>query len=238
MNIQAGFNAVKSSFTRQAALLAAIMVICAVAAVMLLRSSAVDDAQPFTIQAAVRESDDLIGPIRPFTNLDPRKVELGGKLFHDPQLSHDNTISCATCHHLEKGGTDGLVFSKGINGAVGEYTSLTVLNAGFNFRQFWDGHAETLEQQIDGPVQNPVEMGSTWKEVTLKLQASPEYAFAYRQIYGSAIQADGVKLVIAEYERSLATPNSRFDRFLGGDITALTAREQQGYRLFKPLGCV
>lgn len=238
MNIQAEFNAVKRSLARQAKWLAATLLIGAVAAVMLLRSSSPDEAQPSTIMASVQESDELIGPIEPITGLDPRKVALGGKLFHDPRLSHDNTISCYSCHNLETGGTDSRAFSIGINGAVGEYTSLTVLNAGFNFRQFWDGRAETLEQQIDGPVLSPIEMGSTWEEVVQKLQASSEYAQAYRQIYGGPIQPEGVKALIAEFERSLSTPNSRFDRFLGGDTAALTVREQQGYALFKTLGCV
>jgi cytochrome c peroxidase len=238
-NIQSGFTAMKRrSSAHHAKWLAAMLLICVGAAVILLRDSLPDEDQPATIQTSARESGDFIGPNESLIRLDPRKVELGGKLFHDPRLSHNNTISCSSCHNLEAGGTDGRAFSIGINGTVGQVTSLTVLNAGFNFRQFWDGHAETLEQQIDGPILSPVEMGSTWKEVVEKLQASSDYAQAYRQIYGSPIQPEGIKELIADFERSLAKQNSRFDQFLRGDTAALTAREQQGYGLFRMLGCV
>jgi cytochrome c peroxidase len=188
--------------------------------------------------ASAPESDELIGPIVPIAGLDPRKVKLGEKLFYDPRLSHNNKIACSSCHHLQSGGTDGQTFSIGINGAVGPVTSLTVLNSGFNLSFFWDGRAETLEQQTEGPLQNPLEMGSTWSEVTAKLQASPEYADAYQHIYKTQIQPEGVKELIAVFERSLSTPNSRFDQYLRGNTAALNAREQQGFLLFKTLGCV
>jgi cytochrome c peroxidase len=216
-------------------IMAATVFIAAVA-VLLLRAPSPDVSA--TAQASAPESDELIGPIKPIAGLDPRKIKLGEKLFNDPQLSHDNKIACANCHHLANGGTDGLQFSIGINGNVGKATSLTVLNSGFNLSQFWDGRAESLEQQVDGPLENPLEMGSTWSEATAKLQASPDYAESYRQIYGTKIQPEGVKEAIAVFERSLSTPNSRFDQFLRGNTAALTASEKQGFLLFKTLGCV
>jgi cytochrome c peroxidase len=211
-------------------------VFIAAVAVLLLRAPSPDVSA--TARASAPESDELIGPIEPIAGLDPRKIKLGEKLFHDPQLSHDNKIACSTCHHLATGGTDGLPFSIGINGNLGKVSSLTVLNSGFNLSQFWDGRAETLEQQVDGPLENPLEMGSTWNEATAKLQASPDYVQSYWQIYGTPIQPEGVKEAIAVFERSLSTPNSRFDQFLRGNTAALTAREQQGFLLFKTLGCV
>jgi cytochrome c peroxidase len=222
--------------SRTAVWIVAGMVFVAGGAVFLLRAPS--SAVSATAQASTHESDELIGPIEPMAGLDPRKVKLGEKLFYDPQLSHNNKIACSSCHNLQSGGTDGRAFSIGINGAVGQVTSLTVLNSGLNLSLFWDGRAETLEQQVDDPLQNPSEMGSTWSEVTAKLQASPEYADSYKQIYKTQIQPEGVKELIAVFERSLSTPNSRFDQFLRGNTAALTAREQQGFLLFKTMGCV
>jgi cytochrome c peroxidase len=201
---------------------------------------------PQRIQAAERpvssplsplESDEPIQPIEALTGLDPRKIELGRELFDDTRLSHNNQLSCATCHVLKKGGADGRRRSIGIYGAVGVINAPSVLNSGFNFSQFWDGRAETLEQQAGEPIQSKTEMGSTWPEVVDKLQGSSDYVRAFRRIYNDGIKSDHIKDSIAEFERSLSTPDSRFDRYLRHDSGALTAREQQGYKLFKSFGC-
>jgi len=184
-----------------------------------------------------KESDEPIQPIEARTDLDPRKIVLGRRLFDDPRLSHNNQLSCTSCHDLKTGGTDRKARSTGIYGAVGVINTPTVFNSGFNFRQFWDGRAETLEKQIDGPLLSKTEMGSTWPEVIGKLKSSPEYVQGFRQIYGDGVQSDYVKDSIAEFERSLSTPNARFDRYLRHDTKALTSREQEGYKLFKSFGC-
>jgi cytochrome c peroxidase len=175
-------------------------------------------------------------PLR--VDLDQRKVDLGRRLFLDPRLSHDNTIFCGSCHRLDMAGTDRRNRSVGIGGAVGDVNAPTVFNSGFNFRQFWDGRAATLEDQIDGPVQNPSEMGSTWAEVVGKLNQDPSYVAPFRELYLDGIQRASIKDAIATFERSLITPNSPFDRFLNGDQTALTAEERAGYQRFKAYGCV
>ncbi len=190
------------------------------------------------VVSASASSDEPIQPIAALPNLDAGKVELGRKLFHDPRLSHSDELSCASCHDVASGGADSRVHSIGIYGAVSPINTPTVLNSGFNFSQFWDGRAETLEQQVDGPVLNHSEMGSTWKEVIDKLKRSPDYVKAFRQIYAGDIEDAQIKDSIAVFERSLTTPNSRFDRYLRHDDTALTSREQKGYELFKTLGCV
>jgi len=123
-----------------------------------------------------------------------------------------------------------------VGGALGAINAPTVLNSGYNFRQFWDGRADTLEAQIDGPVQNPTEMASDWAGVIKKLQASPAYAKAFA-IYPDGITAANVKDAIATFERALTTPDSRFDRFLRGREEALSSNEQAGYDLFVSLGC-
>jgi len=127
--------------------------------------------------------------------------------------------------------------SRGVGGALGSINAPTVLNAGFNFRQFWDGRAATLEEQAGGPVENPVEMGSSWAQVIGKLQADPDLKGAFQQAFGGPPSPERVKQALAEYERSLVTP-SRFDRWLGGDKGALSEDEAAGYRLFKHHGCI
>jgi cytochrome c peroxidase len=191
--------------------------------------------EPASAQA--EESNEPIQPIEALLHLDSRKIALGQKLFNDPRLSHNNRISCATCHNLKRGGADGKARSIGIDGAVGVINAPTVLNSGFNFSQFWDGRARTLEEQIDGPVQAKTEMGSAWPEVIEKLSSSPEYVQSFREIYGGGLQSAHVKDSIAEFERSLITPNSRFDRYLRHDSSALSTREKEGYKLFKSFGC-
>jgi cytochrome c peroxidase len=187
---------------------------------------------------AIAREHEPIKPIPLKVEVDSRKVALGKQLFHDPRLSRDNTVSCASCHDLSKGGVDGRKHSIGIGGAEGGINSPTVFNSGGNFRQFWDGRAATLEQQVDGPIHAGAEMGSNWEEIVGKLRAAPEYAAAFNQIYSGAIQASNIKDAIAQFERSLITPNSRFDRYLRGEDSALNAEEKTGYAKFKAYGCV
>lgn len=179
-----------------------------------------------------------IQPIPIHSSLNKKRVALGDKLFHDPQLSHNNTISCASCHSLSTGGVDRLVRSIGINGAEGSVNAPTVFNSGFNFKQNWDGRSETLEDQIESTLKNPISMGSDWPEVISKLKDNPEYVKAFNQSYSDGMRSANIKDAIATFERSLSTPNSRFDKFLRGDSQAITAGEKEGYRLFKTYGCV
>ena len=176
-------------------------------------------------------------PLAP-PDLDHKKVALGRKLFNEPKLSHDNTIACASCHQLNHGGVDSRKYSLGIYGQSGNINAPTVYNSGYNFRQFWNGRAATLEQQVDGPVNNPVEMGSSWSEVISKLQKGPAYSIQFSGSYPDGITVGNIENAIATFERSLITPNSRFDKFLKGDSAALTSKEFSGYQLFKSYGCI
>ncbi len=182
-------------------------------------------------------AEEPILPIPENVDVDPAKVELGRKLFHDPILSKDGTISCASCHDLAGGGDDGRKISLGVDDKPGMVNSPTVFNAGMNFKQFWDGRASTLEHQIDGPVQTAFEMGSLWPDVVAKLYRDGAYPKLFKKIYPDGINRKNVKNVIAEFVRSLNTPNSRFDRWLKGDKNALNAQEKRGYALFKDYGC-
>ena len=182
-------------------------------------------------------SEEPIQPLLPPLNIASQKVALGGQLFSDPRLSRNNTISCQSCHNLDGGGADNLRLSVGINGQEGDINAPTVFNSGFNFRQFWDGRAESLEQQIDGPISNPKEMGSSWDEVIDKLQKVPDYVQAFASIYSTGLTADNIKDAIATFERSLVTP-APFDRFLNGEQSAISVQAENGYHLFKSYGCV
>jgi cytochrome c peroxidase len=169
--------------------------------------------------------------------LDPRQVALGKKLFHDPRLSVDNTISCASCHALDRGGTDQKRFSTGVKGAVGDINSPTVFNSGLQVKQFWDGRADTLEQQADGPVNNPVEMGSNWNEVVAKLRKDEALVKEIQALYPQGLSGEAIMHAIATFERSLLTPNSRLDQYLRGRADALVDEEKEGFRLFDSVGC-
>lgn len=169
--------------------------------------------------------------------LDAAKVALGKRLFNDPLLSRDQTISCASCHDLGKGGADGLAHSRGIGGASGAVNAPSVFNSGLNFRQFWDGRAASLEEQVAGPLHNPLEMDSSWPDVIARLKKDKDYARAFAALYRDGVRSANVQDAIATFERSLITPDSRFDRYLRGEQGALDAREQAGFQLFKERGC-
>lgn len=173
----------------------------------------------------------------PSVPLDLRKVTLGQQLFHDPRLSKDDTVSCATCHGMGTGGVDNRARSVGVAGGVGTINAPTVFNSGLNFVQFWDGRASTLEAQIEGPVNHPLEMASSWAQVTPKISADANYPKLFSALYPDGITPANIKDALATFERSLITPNARFDKFLQGDAAALNEQEKQGYELFQSYGC-
>jgi cytochrome c peroxidase len=162
---------------------------------------------------------------------------LGERLFRDTRLSSDDTVACVSCHDLERGGMDGQRVSTGVAGARGGINAPTVFNASFNFVQFWDGRAATLEEQAAGPIHNPLEMASNWEQVLAKLRADPEYPARFAASYRDGLTAANVADAIATFERSLVTPDAPFDRYLRGDAGALTADALEGYRRFKAYGC-
>ncbi|MGF1699023.1 cytochrome-c peroxidase [Photobacterium makurazakiensis] len=181
---------------------------------------------------------DAVQPIRTVFEVDSAKVELGDKLFHDTRLSGDNTVSCASCHSLETGGVDRLTTSLGVNNAIGPINAPTVFNSAFNTHQFWDGRAADLQEQAGGPPLNALEMASdSWHQISDKLMDDEEMIEAFAAIYDEGITEHTITDAIAEFERTLVTPNSRFDQFLRGDVLALDATEQDGYALFKQYKC-
>lgn len=184
-----------------------------------------------------RGGRDALLPLPPPPALSADKVALGERLFFDKRLSTDNSIACASCHDLARGGTDRLPASIGVGGKSGDINAPTVFNAALNFVQFWDGRAASLEEQAAGPVHNPLEMASNWDEVVYKLGQEDTYRETFNRLYpGRGIHGETIADAIASYERSLLT-ESRFDRFLRGDGTALSHGERTGHQRFLDFGC-
>lgn len=179
-----------------------------------------------------------IRPIIPPTDIDDAKARLGFDLYHDTRLSVDNTISCASCHDLKTGGVDNHQYSHGVNDLLGGVNAPTVYNAVYNFVQFWDGRAKTLAEQAAGPPLNPVEMASTsFDEIIAKLAEDKDYVERFAALYPEGITEASITNAIEEFERTLTTPNSQFDKWLLGDNGALSKQELNGYALFKEHNC-
>ena len=180
-------------------------------------------------------------PVRPLPDsiaYDPRKAELGELLYSDTRLSADGTVSCATCHGLNTGGVDNKRYSEGIKGQLGGVNAPTVYNACFNFAQFWDGRAATLAEQAGGPPLNPVEMGcSSFDEIVARLSQDKAFTARFTAVYPEGLSQATITDAIAEFEKTLVTPNSAFDRYLKGDKQAMTPEQVEGYALFKEYNC-
>lgn len=190
-----------------------------------------------SVQAKIREEP--IKPIEMPKKINTPMAELGKKLFFDPRLSKSGFISCNSCHNLSMGGSDNLKSSIGHSWKKGPINSPTVLNSSLNFAQFWDGRAKTLKEQAGGPIANPGEMAFTHDLAIAVVSSINGYREEFKKVFGSdKIDIDKVTESIAEFEKTLVTPNSRFDKWLKGDDKILTEKELTGYKLFKEAGCV
>src|SRR5262249_32605836 len=154
------------------------------------------------------------------------------------RLSHDNSLSCESCHALRLAGNDGRAVAKGIGGGFGTRKAPTGVNAAFNFCPFLDRRAGPLREQAEFSITNALEVGSFLAEVIGKLSADEEMRASFGRVYVEGISETSVRDAIAAFELTLTTPNSRFDRYLRGDKTAISPAELQGYELFKRYGCV
>ncbi|MBW6481864.1 MAG: cytochrome-c peroxidase [Vicingaceae bacterium] len=174
-------------------------------------------------------------PLIPSNN--PQTVEgiaLGRKLFYDPILSGDGTQACASCHAPANAFVDTNRFSTGIDFIQGDRNAMPIFNVAWNFtdKYFWDGRALGVEAQAFGPVVNPIEMHNTWVNAMASLQAHPTYPSLFNAAFGTSIIDSGlVTKAIAQFERTLISANSKFDRFLLG-LEALTPQEASGFNLF------
>ncbi|KAF0248628.1 MAG: cytochrome c peroxidase [bacterium] len=175
--------------------------------------------------------NELIPPDNPMT---ASKIALGEKLYFDKRLSIDRTVSCATCHDPATALADINAVGVGIENKKGARNSPTVLNSMFNELQFWDGRAPTLEEQAKLPLINPIEMGMPdHKAVVARVRGVPEYQKEFVAIFGKeAITIDTIAKAIAAFERTQLSGNSPFDRFIGGDKTAIPEAAKRGWELF------
>jgi len=162
------------------------------------------------------------------------KVELGRKLFFDARLSADGKISCASCHDPGRAFTDGRKVAEGIGGRLGTRNSPTLLNSMFSTGQFWDGRAATLEEQAKMPLTNMDEMGNgSLDEVRARIAAVPEYVKGFQQVFGGPVTVDGFAKAVAAFERTLVSGDSPLDRYLAGDLNALSESARNGMILFR-----
>lgn len=187
--------------------------------------------------ASAADKIEAFEPLEAPQGLDPVVVRLGERLFHDPVLSRNQTVSCATCHDLEHGGDDGLPVSIGVGGRLGDVNAPTVLNASLHSAQFWDGRAPTLDAQIDGPIHNPNEMDSNWEWIVDRLAGDASYRLAFEEAFDAPPSPERVKRAIVAFETSLITVDAPFDRWLRGDRLALSAAALEGFQLYEDHGC-
>jgi cytochrome c peroxidase len=186
----------------------------------------------------VATAQEPITPIPEAVITDMQKVRLGERLFGDTRLSHDNSRSCMSCHDLRKNGASTARHDVGLDGAQLPLNTPTIFNATLNFRLGWEGKLQTFESDIQAALDNPQVMATSLTEVLQRLNADPGIRREFTMAYGRRPDAENVLDAIVSFERTLVTPDSRFDRWLTGDVAALSAEELDGYRLFKSLGCV
>jgi cytochrome c peroxidase len=208
-----------------------------VALLFLMRGAA---TQAVEAQSSVVEPPAEQEPITPIPAVqpgDPLKVALGERLFADPRLSRDGTRACSSCHDTQTNGADATGRATAIDGAALPFTTLTVFNAALSFRLNWEGNYRGLEAEAEATLEGS-SMGGRISQAVEKLRADPNFARAFADVYGHGPDRASLVDAIASYERTLVTPGGRFDRWLTGDIAALSSEERRGYRLFKSFGCI
>ena len=180
-------------------------------------------------------------PIPAANSLTPEKVELGNMLFFEPRISSSGVISCATCHNPALGWADRIPRATGHDGQIGERNTPTVLNSGFLGSQFWDGREPDLEGQALGPIEADVEMAMDLDSALERLNEFDLYQKKFAEAFpddADPINADNLAQALASFQRTLNTPNSPFDRYLRGDLDALTQQEKDGMVAFVDTGCI
>ncbi|WP_193787275.1 cytochrome-c peroxidase [Lacinutrix himadriensis] len=190
---------------------------------------------PSPLQIPQVFEDRIIPPVIPINNPQTEEgIALGKKLFFDPILSADNTQACASCHNPGNAFTDPDRFSVGVDGSIGTRNSMPLFNLAWNYDEkfFWDGRVFSLEHQALEPVTNPIEMNATWETVISKLEQHPEYPQLFEEAFGaSPITKELTTKALAQFERTLISSDSKFDKHLLGEAT-LTPQETNGLNVF------
>jgi cytochrome c peroxidase len=183
-------------------------------------------------------ADEPITPIPTTIDARPDKLRLGDRLFHDTRLSRGRAVACVTCHRLEAGGDDDRAITTGLDGRPLDFNTSTIFNVGLSSRLNWRGNFRNLEEQNEAALLDARLMDNDWRSLQAMLRKDATYREAFTAIYGGKIGREQVLDALAAYERSLVTPNSRFDRYLRGEPGAITADEERGSQLFKSYGCI
>lgn len=179
-----------------------------------------------------------IVPVPPPELKDTPKYLLGKKLFEDPLFSSNHSLSCNSCHSLQKAGTDGLPRYIGMNKVEGALNTPTVFNARLNFKQFWDGRAKNLSAVIDDHITDKTVFSNSWEAIIEEINKNDDYVSTFKTEYlVPHISDQTVKDALTVYLNNLMTPHSAFDRYLDGDETALSEDAKKGYALFIQYGC-
>ncbi len=160
--------------------------------------------------------------------------ELGRKLFFDPMLSRDGTISCASCHRQKDAFADGgAAFSMGIDGGISRRNSPVVFNMAWNKSFMWDGGVNHIEVMPLAPLTNPAEMGDNIKNIVRKLNQHPEYPTLFRQVFNrDTVDDQQMFWALAQYMSGLISANAKYDQNIKG-TASLTTDEQEGLTLFR-----
>ncbi|MGL6225711.1 MAG: cytochrome-c peroxidase [Thermoguttaceae bacterium] len=169
------------------------------------------------------------------------RVALGKKLYFDPRLSKDGTVSCATCHDTTRGFTDQRATSEGIGAQIGKRNSPTTMNVAFLHTMFWDGRSPSIEHQAMQPIINPIEMGMPDEELAIiaGIKDDPEYVELFEKAYGNPVNYKDIGRAIATFERTLLFLDSPVRQFLNGDQNAISENAKKGWILFNTKGrCV
>jgi cytochrome c peroxidase len=200
--------------------------------------SGVQLAIGLTIVHADERIQNKITPLEEGPPMDPRKLDLGGRLFADTIMSGKGKLACATCHDLNTSGTIGLKRTIGYQGRVHRFNAPTIFNVANNYRLGWRGNFTSLTFQNEQILLDPNIMANNWDALLKRLRSSPAYNRDFLAIYGQEPSKDNVLNVLTTFQQSLATPGSRFDQYLQGAEEVLSANEKRGYRLFQDYGCI
>lgn len=187
---------------------------------------------------AAAEPQSPLSPLPLPQKLDPARVKLGEALFHDPILSSRQALACSTCHDLSRGGTIKRERSIGYDGREHEFNVPTLFNVANNYRLGWRGRLTSLSDKTEQVLTAPNLMANDWATLLPRLRRSPLYKVRFSAAYGRPPDREAVLDALVTFQRSLATPNAPFDRFLNGDEGAITPQQRIGYDLFRSYGCV
>lgn len=176
---------------------------------------------------------DAYMPTPPDNPLTAEKAALGRKLFFDERLSRDNSVSCATCHDPEIGFTDREPVAVGVDKQKGTRRTPRLINRGYGQTFFWDGRAQSLEEQVLKPIENPIEMDLSLAEAVGRVAEDPDYATAFQTAFGAGPDASTLAMALASYVRTIVSGDSPYDRYVAGDSDALTPEQKRGLELFR-----